>query len=544
MKKLKYLKLFEAFESNKLSKTLGYIKSGKNDFLEKLKAILKTVDFPESKISDDYIEYLPFSKALKKADIITDEPCDATSQQTFPDFAVEGATCEEGKMKRTWGGSVRSVECPVCGGTGVKPKKAEDIKLAKFWFSKDGEFITTTAVDGIIRDSKSKDFQLSNDLSDYRIGRRVSKENLLKLENGALVLINISGRDTICYIFKPEEGYKSMALQYKHFGDRPSYRYDSIWKKIAPRSWSLGGSDHTGGKLLYLKDKSEDREPNPYTWNVGLIFNWGGFSLSRDIRDEIKKAHFALVLDFAKLKKSDFKTKTNIKSEREELKKGAFLTDEEIRSQNIQRYVDTISKSMDIVSDISNVNKMINRLINYKYALFIIASGGTKDTLQSIISNYYDMISSNNESDKEYAIRRIENYVKSSVDNLKNSSNLPNNIEYVSKKLKESNQESHLELLNRLVKTSENIYNKIKSYDIETIEDLEVIHQKILAIYNLFNARRYKSNNLRYFFDSLINSSSSGAYDRFGSSYYGVSEESAKEIIKELDRIDKIISKI
>jgi len=184
MKNLKYIKLFEAFESQKLSKTLGYVKSEKSQFLEDIKTILRSVNFPESKITDDYIEYLPFNKALKKADILTDEPCEAKSDDAFPDFSVSGAKCEDGKMARKWGKNVRKVECPVCGGTGVKPKKSGDIKMVKFWFSKDGEYITKSAVDGVIRDSKTNDRQLSNDLSDYRVGRRVSKDNILNLESG------------------------------------------------------------------------------------------------------------------------------------------------------------------------------------------------------------------------------------------------------------------------------------------------------------------------------------------------------------------------
>ena len=55
-KELKYLKIFEAFESIKLSKTLNYIKDpkSKNTFMELLKTIANQMDLPLSKYSDEY----------------------------------------------------------------------------------------------------------------------------------------------------------------------------------------------------------------------------------------------------------------------------------------------------------------------------------------------------------------------------------------------------------------------------------------------------------------------------------------------------------
>ena len=61
MNNLKYIKLFEAFESIKLTKTLGFINKGSNAiFISQLKTIASKLDFPISKYSDDYFQYLPF----------------------------------------------------------------------------------------------------------------------------------------------------------------------------------------------------------------------------------------------------------------------------------------------------------------------------------------------------------------------------------------------------------------------------------------------------------------------------------------------------
>jgi hypothetical protein len=166
---MKYINLFEAFESEKLSKTLKYIESGdKQKVLSILRRLCEKIDFPFSQLSDDYIEYSSFRKALWKNDMIGDQPCEATSEREFPGSEVAGEKCTNGKIKRLWGGRPREVACPLCGGTGVKLKKQE-LKLLKFWFNKDGKFITTTAVDGIIRNNMKSVKTLSRNLSDFDI---------------------------------------------------------------------------------------------------------------------------------------------------------------------------------------------------------------------------------------------------------------------------------------------------------------------------------------------------------------------------------------
>ena len=62
-----YIKLFESFESTNLSKTLGYVrKSDRTLLINNLKSVTTEADVPFSKISDDFIEYLPFYKAYNK----------------------------------------------------------------------------------------------------------------------------------------------------------------------------------------------------------------------------------------------------------------------------------------------------------------------------------------------------------------------------------------------------------------------------------------------------------------------------------------------
>ena len=110
MKNLKYIKLFEAFESQKLSKTLGFInKSSRTSFIDDLKKLCNRLDFPISKLNDDFFLYLPFKKALNLVAQKSDTPCDATSEGQFPEHGIEDEVCQGGKMKRKWGERVREV---------------------------------------------------------------------------------------------------------------------------------------------------------------------------------------------------------------------------------------------------------------------------------------------------------------------------------------------------------------------------------------------------------------------------------------------------
>jgi hypothetical protein len=153
MKNLKYLRLFEAFESETLSKVFNYVnKSEKDEFKVRLQRLCGKLGFPMSKLSDDLFQYLPFNKALSLAANMEDEPCDAESD-TIPGEMCSGPTGDElqGTIMRTWGRGRRKVKCDVCKGTGIKPKTNFPIKWIKFWFDKDGKYVNTTATDGQIR---------------------------------------------------------------------------------------------------------------------------------------------------------------------------------------------------------------------------------------------------------------------------------------------------------------------------------------------------------------------------------------------------------
>lgn len=547
MKQLKHLQIFEAFDSKVLSKTLGYIKdpNDKEKFFNQIKRLCNSISYPLSKMSDDYFEYLPFKSALYKASKTGDEPCEATSASEFPGYAVEGAKCENGKIKRKWGSRTREVVCPVCNGTGVKPKKSE-LKLLKFWFTAEGKYVTTTLVDGIIRGHVGSSSSFSTRLSDYTEGNRV--RNSRDLEGGEIVKINIGGEEMVAYIYKQSGGI--YALQNKKSGSAPS---GNSWRQYARYSWNISNGEYNSIHILTPKNKSKkeklEEEADPYDWNVGCNFSYGSISsnTSIDVRDAIKDAHFAIVFDFGKMKKSDYEKTELTKASREERKAGSKLdptqSDEEIKRRNIERYVNQLSQRLDIATDIANCNRLVSRSLGHRAALYIVANTNIYSSLSSIIDQYIKFMTSDNDIDK----KRYSEDISEKTNELfrigmRRGDKALKSIKDIRKKLEDNNSdEKYFQILDLLQKLSDIIYDNIKNYQIDSIEDLEVVAQKISAIRNIIKSDRYRlSRFFSYFIENLTNGREERCYSYLIDSYY----TDVDELLQSLPRVINVISKL
>ena len=544
MKNLKHIQIFEAFESKILSKTLGYIEtSDRTTFMDRLKKLCKSIDFPLSKMSDEYFEYLPFKSALARAAMTGDEPCEATSKSEFPDYAVAGENCTNGKIKRQWGARTRDVVCPVCGGSGVKPKRSE-VKLVKFWFTAEGKYIANTLVDGVTRLGRGTGgSKFSTKLSDYTPGRSIS--SLSDLRGGEMASMIIGSDEVIAYIFK--EGNRYYAIQNSKSGSSPS---SNNWKNYGRYSWALGHGEYSNLKLLTPKVKTKEvEEADPYTWNTGIDFSYRGIgsNTSADVQSQIKDAHFAIVFDFGKLKKSEFETVQDTEASRQIAKKGSKLdpdqSDESIKKKNIERYVNLLSQKLDISADIANCNRLVTRSLGHKGALYIVYGTNIYSNLGSIIDYYIKFMSATDDrSKKDYAEEitdRTNDLFKSGMRKGDQASEIIKNIK---SRLKSSNRdEKYFEMLDLTQKLSDAIYNNLKNFQINDIEDLEIITQKISSIRNILKSDRYGLNRyFSYVVESIVSGREDRAYSYITDNYY----TDVDEILQKLPRMITIISKI
>lgn len=544
MKNLKHIQIFEAFESKILSKTLGYINtSDKSSFMERIKRLCKTIDFPLSKMSDEYFEYLPFKSALSRAAMTGDEPCEATSNSEFPEFAVAGENCTNGKIKRQWGARTRDVVCPVCGGSGVKPKRSE-VKLVKFWFTSEGKWVSTTLVDGITRAGKNKPgAKFSTNYSDYTVGRSIS--NLNDLGGGEMVSVVLGSDQVIAYIFK--ERNRCYAIQDVKSGSSPS---ESGWRKFGRYSWALGTGEYSNLKLLTPKVKVEDKEEvDPYTWNTGIEFSYSGIraNTSTDVQSQIKDAHFGIVLDYGKLRKSEFETVQDTEASREIAKKGSKLdpdqSDEEIKKKNIERYVNLLSQKLDISDDIANCNRLVVRSIGHKSALYIVYGSNIYSNLGSVIDYYIKFMSATTDRDKKMYAEEISDRTNDMFKaGMRKATQSDEIIKNIKSRLKSANRdEKYFQVLDMNQKLSDAIYDNIKNFQINDIEDLEVVAQKISSIRNVLKSDRYGlSRYFSYVVESIVSGREDRAYSYITDNYYA----DVDEILQKLPRIISVISKI
>ena len=102
--------------------------------------------------------------------------------------------------------------------------------------------------------------------------------------------------------------------------------------------------------------------------------------------------------------------------------------------------------------------------------------------------------------------------------------------------------ESYIKLFDELDSLSGTIFDTIHNFQIDSIEDFEVLNQKISSIRNVLKADRYglsRFNN--YVVDNIVQSRPNRAYDYLTDTYYISNIDS---IVTSLQRVITIISKI
>jgi hypothetical protein len=527
MKNLKYIKLFEAFESVQLSKTLGFIKD-KENFINLLKTLANRIDFPYSKYSDDYFQYLPFKKAIELNHSIIDEPCEATSAGEFPEYAVEGEKCTDGHLKRRWGRGIRSIVCPVCKGTGIKPKTNYDIKWIKFWFDKDGNYVNTTITDGKVREQSE-----SVMYPKYDVLKRITRsDHWSTITTGTLVRITIDGKTVIGTFFREERDGNIYIIQNRADGSTPNYTQRSEWQQYGKYSWNITSGEYIGVPEI-LKPNTEEKV-NPYNWNALYDVSRGRITDVSDVEKRISNAHFAIILDFLELKKSSFKTRSEIKSSREESVKGAlsFMTNDEIKNKNIQRYIEELSKRIDIPKDLKDFQKVVVRYMGGNKIGYYILRGRNFSDFSSFIDKIYTFMT---EEDSEWYYESAVNDLKSKYkQNNRFNIEVDNDIRETYKTLSEERKV----VLKKVEELNYTILNRINSMKIENLNDIEILWEKMSSIRNIWrNSPRFKymRNNLYYGIENL-----SDGY-RLNRYISDINDEDIEKVLNDVNRFIEII---
>lgn len=518
-----HLKIYEAFESRILGKTMAFIdKDSRISFMEEIKKLADAIDFPISEFSDDQFQYLPFRKALNLNSTSTDKPCDATSEQAFPDFPVPGEVCNGGMIKRKWGNSVRTVKCTICGGTGVKPNTESNIKWVKFWFNKDGKFVTTTVTDGKIRPTYGSETSagdgtgISKNLSDYENVRQIENREMKTLPTGTVVKIRTTSFPNyhVAVIWQARDG-STFAIQNNSSGGEDTETRD--WKKYGRYSWSVPGDDtYDGTWIIQLKNETEtEAEADPYTWNAPSTWSrWSkGIQVgSRSLtKEDIKEAHFALVLDYEELKKKEFTKKSETMAKRAETKTGvlAFKSDEEIRKANINNYIEKLADKIEITDDLRNFNQLILRMLGWSNCGWYVLLGKNISTINDIVSYVVSLMKQTDMSNKVVYAEEIKKLISARTrENIVRNENITMGLQRAYKAFQEQDTDRSrklIEIIDHYFELNRAIYKLLKSIKTETVEDIEIIYNKMVSIRRMFedNSRYREARRIRYFLDYI-----------------------------------------
>lgn len=562
MKKLKHIKLFESFESIKLSKTLNFInKESRESFIDSLEEVADEYDFPISKFNDDMFQYLPFKSALKKnVDINPNskEICKHESEW------IPGEFCQGGRIKRTWGTNFRMVECPGCKGTGFKPgKRVEyEVKLIKFWFNKEGSLVTVTGCDGQIRNQNFEVYNpvnlhtFSKDLSDYNEIKSLTLEEVKSLPTGSVVFFsNKPEHNIVSMVFKGIRRDRTYMLQDEFFGSEPQDDNEDIskqeWTKYAKASWVVGSySDFNSAILLEPKVKVKSvpkykpiEQELAYTWNN--LFNVSRFRMSdvTDMEKRLKDAHFAIILDLDKLKKSEYIKVKELRVIRKERKEGAFIKPEDVKKANLERYISLLIKKFDASKGLSEITKILPRALGFTNSITFIMISINFSNLGSLIGYMYELLENTDDLDyyQRSILTRLDVIYKESQSK---SSKVNSNIDAVRKLIQvgdtRNDRKSNSEYFEAYLELGDFINKKISSFNIENIFDMELIIKKLNSIRELINSSRVNSLTfLKYLSNHLLQSGPNSCLSQIDDitvSYPNCTKELA-ELRKSIDKI-------
>lgn len=524
---MKFIKLFEAFESTLLSKTLNYVKGeSKQKFLDGVKAICDKYDFPENKLNDSFFEYLPYSKALnyrlekgRRGDQVD---CKAKSVDVFGDKGIADGECRAGKLPKKWGTGSRRVECPTCKGTGKIGEPDGDDKLLpqdvyKFWFDETGKYVTTTynyvKGDEVVKNNEKviKYWCYNGDYLRDK-GSQYEFTNLRDVPHLTPCTMYFDIRE-----WNNQRGTPGFLWGGRYFIHNRNSKYGSSpdgrdWKNYGNYSWSVGGGD----SFLLITREVEKSKSTLINFERSRVN--GKMSIKQERTDNIKKslsdAKFAIVLDINKLQSTEFIKKSDIIKTRTDVKKdvigGEFgIKDVDIKKQNIDRYISKLSDVSGDKLDIGNFDTYFFRILGFKNILFKIINVGSdpryriSKSLEDILNLNIKLVKAINkakakrgeyvEPKDEVALlsNSLKSYFKREMDvNRKNIDHL--------KAVESRCDEKHLVLLRSVEEISNVIYQKLKSLGkLESVDDAEILVEKIKTIENLIWNKRYEWSNFR-----------------------------------------------
>jgi hypothetical protein len=545
MRQLKYIKLFEAFDSIQIAKTLNFVKkSDKSKFMNALESITKSIDAPLSALNDKNFQYLPYKKAIG---------IKAASDK------VKCSACEgEGKINKAWGSTTRRTKCTTCDGGGAVDPKPK-LKYFKFWFNSDGSFIGTTAIDGLYHISKSdvKNFDKKDITEDIRTLSVQELKRKYKLVNGETTMYveNVAtrhsgtnrksclgkafiDRDGDFYVVNSSVDTHSMPTGRK-YRDYGNYAVDVM------RSAQDGRNDADSSFRIYLTSETELKED--IFWNVPVSFYGDGWNTKDSMsKDFLKEAHFAIVFDYDSFayNGTDWNPVSITKGDRSDARKGAtaLMSNDDIKSANIDRYVKTLA-NVDLGEGLTRLVNKIPKIFGGDFALYYIYSEENFSKFKNMLNDVYSFMGAEDDETRSYYNNKIRDRVLdtfSGCDEL--NSKIAKRLELAKADIAERDAlVDVIKVINKLEEVSKRINQKLLKGKIETVEDMEIMLMKAEGIRAALKSDRFE---IDYYIKNYLDYLPYTGWRGDSAALDSIKNLSINDIPKNLRKLDQLMSLI
>lgn len=497
---MKYLKLFEAFESDAISKLIKYYNVKSNDaqeFLNDLRqTVLENYGLPIDKISNSDVKYLPAKQAKK----------------------IKG-----GEVSNPFG-----------------------VYALKFWFSIEKGYLGFSGVGEIREDensfSKSELNYIKDDL-DIKKGKLVPIDNWSKLKTGDKIIGYFSQDESSRYLTLGTfylSGDLMFGIQDVSDGGYPDGRE---WRTYGRYSWNLGevdspASDHS--KMHLYIESDDDLSIENIDVNTDLLVSSNGGLTNRykqRVTKMLEDSDFAIVLYIDGLLKDE--TVPDIRKWRQESKSGAtaLMSDKEIKQTNIKRYIDKIitmyGLNLDTTEkDLRNLQNLVRTILCDKNIFFAFwLDNPSVDRIGNILRKIELLF---NSDDKEYRFDSLRDQFRNYREDSK-SSNL--RYEGSKKRVLSNANENVLDVFNKIYELSSKINDVISSQKIENIDDLEILQYKLELLRKFIKDGRIQfSDSLEYALNNFHYND--GDVDR---GVERANNENMSTSLKKIEQIEKFI---
>jgi hypothetical protein len=527
---MKYLKLFEGFESNRISAILSFLnkklnKSNADKFLGDLTRLARKYDFPLSTLSDKEIHYLTANKALQ----VKEEAMNPTGIYAIKYwFSIEkGYLCQ----------------------TGVGNKEMKFGNYEQFISSSESE-LTKDHLDYLTREYNLKGVIKPYDFDSLQSGDKVVMvcNDYFDGDNSDLVYGEIYYDDEHNHFFffnnsvegtSPYNGYML-----------PGYRY----------SWSLGrpgdeNSDHcmihkiiVDNKPLRFNDDILDEENIESVWDFNLplrnnppveLETWQ--SKYNETFKLAKEANFAIVLYLDDVLIKDI-SKEEISKERKDMRKDALalMSNEDVKKANVKRYLEKLFGKLGIEKDkqeLKNLNSVVKSTILGEYFLMLNYDSSFISRLTDFIRSLYKVMS---KDDEEYYFSSLVDIFKRIKKKRLDQSTLYNkNIKYI-KSLEVDNSDKINEILKIFLKIGKSVSDYFSDKEVNSIEDLKSIQLQLRMILDLSQDDIFYLSGFMANLLSVLDEDNSSIARRIIRTY---SDEDYEKDLKKLEKLETIINR-